>query len=578
MRRFVRTTVCGIAAAVIAGGVAWAAPAREAAGKPSPVLSAMKEELARSLGAFQNQPLAPYFLSYEITETESAHVRASFGTLAASSQSRRRQLDIDLRVGDYALDNSHPVRGSFSTADRQGYEIPVEDDPAAIRGVLWFQTEQRYKRALEQLTKVKTNVQVKVAEEDKGGDFSKGEAEQVVEPLLPVRFDRKVWEDRMRRITRPFASHPDIYEADADVSVTGETRWYVNSEGASIQTSQPVYRLFIRALTKADDGMELPRYESYASLTPDGLPDEARLLKDVDQIIKDLAALRKAPVVEPYTGPAILSGRASSVFFHEIFGHRIEGHRLKRVEDSQTFKKMLGQPVLPESFTVHFDPTVKRNGPHDLVGHYRFDNEGIRARRVTVIEKGVLKSFLMSRSPIDGFPASNGHGRRQVGLAPVARQSNLLVEVEKPLTRAALKQKLIDELKTSNRPFGLLFDDIQGGFTFTGRFAPNAFNVTPVMVYRVHADGREELVRGVDLIGTPLATFSRIVAADDQIDVFNGVCGAESGGVPVAAAAPGVLVSQIEVQKKNVAQERPPLLPAPEGVTAGRVRGEGGAK
>jgi TldD protein len=577
MRR-VLSTIVGVVISTGAGrSTAGAAAVKESA-KPSVVLSAMKEELARSFAAFQKQPVPPYFLSYEIAETQGVSVRASFGTLVSSSQWRDRELDIDVRVGDYALDNSHPVRGSFSMPDRQGFDVPLEDDPAAIRRVLWYQTEQRYKRALEQFTKVKTNVQVKVAEEDKAGDFSKVAAESAIEPSVPIRVDRQAWEQRLRRFTRPFASYSDIYDADASLSVVGETRWYVNSEGAAIQTSQPVYRLFISAMSKADDGMELPRYESFASLTPDGLPDDATVLKAVQQIITDLHALQKAPIVEAYTGPALLSGRASSVFFHEIFGHRVEGHRLKQVEDAQTFKKKLNEPVLPESFSVYFDPTAKRRGTTDLVGHYRFDNEGVRGERVTAVEKGVLKNFLMSRSPVDGFPTSNGHGRRAVGYAPVARQSNLLVEVEKPLTRAALKQKLLDEMKAADKPFGLLFDDIQGGFTFTGRTIPNAFNVLPVMVYKVHPDGREELVRGVDLIGTPLSTFSRIVAADDQIEVFNGVCGAESGGVPVSAAAPAVLVSQIEVQKKTVSQERPPILMAPEGVAAPALPKEGGTK
>ena len=190
------------------------------------------------------------------------------------------------------------------------------------------------------------------------------------------------------------------------------------------------------------------------------------------------------------------------------------------------------------------------------MGAYHFDNEGVRARRVTVVENGVFKNFLMSRSPIEGFPHSNGHGRRQQGFPAVARQSNLIVEVSPPVTRAALKKMLLEQVKKENKPFGLFFDDIQGGFTITQRTIPNAFNVLPIMVYRIYPDGREELVRGVDLIGTPLIAFSRIVAADDQVDVFNGICGAESGSVPVAAASPDILVSQIEVQKKKKSQER----------------------
>jgi predicted Zn-dependent protease len=169
----------------------------------------------------------------------------------------------------------------------------------------------------------------------------------------------------------------------------------------------------------------------------------------------------------------------------------------------------------------------------------------------------------MSRTPIEGFPKSNGHGRKQVGLNPVARQSNLIVEVAPEAVRPDLKKLLIEEVQKQGLPFGLYFDDIQGGFTLTGRTIPNAFNVLPLMVYRIYPSGREELVRGVDLIGTPLTAFSKIVAADKNLAVFNGTCGAESGSVPVSAVSPGIFVSQIEVQRKQKSQERPPVLPAP---------------
>ncbi len=251
-------------------------------------------------------------------------------------------------------------------------------------------------------------------------------------------------------------------------------------------------------------------------------------------MIADLQALRHAPVVAPYAGPAILSGRASGVLFHEIFGHRIEGHRQKREEEGQTFKRKIGERVLPETFSVFFDPTTKSIAGRDLVGAYKHDNQGVKARRVAVVENGIFRRFLMSRSPIENFPISNGHGRKQPGYAPVARQSNLIVETSEPLSRDRLKEMLIDQCRNEGKEFGLYFEDIQGGFTITGRFFPNAFNVFPIMVYRIYTDGREELVRGVDLIGTPLTAFSRIAAADDRIGVFNGNCGAESGWVPVA--------------------------------------------
>jgi TldD protein len=335
------------------------------------------------------------------------------------------------------------------------------------------------------------------------------------------------------------------------------------SDGSAIQTSTTYYRLMISAHSKAPDGMELPRYESFAATTPAGLPDDATVMKAVDKMIADLEALQKAPVIDPYTGPAILSGRATAVFFHEVFGHRIEGQRQKSDNEGQTFKKMVGQPVLPSFLSVTFDPTLKRYGNTDLVGSYAFDDEGVRARPVIAVKDGVLENFLMSRSPITGFPTSNGHGRAQPGFVPEARQSNLVIANSRPVSRAELKKLLLAQIKQQGKPFGLLFDDIQGGFTTTGRTMPNAFNVLPVMVYRVFPDGREELVRGVDLVGTPLTVFSKILAADDEKAVFNGICGAESGQVPVSASGPAILIEQVEVQKKAKSQERPPILPAP---------------
>ena len=544
-----------VAASILAGH-----PVRGA----TPVLDAMKEELQRSVETFSKQPTPLYYLSYEVTGNRRYWVRASFGNVIGSSEGENAVADVDLRVGSPELDNTHSIRGdSFANFPRYAYQQAPLGDPEALRSILWRRTDQQYKAAVERLAKVRANVQVKVEEEDQAGDFSAEPAQKWLEDPLPLDFDRSPWEEKLRRYTAPFSGSGHIYRANATLSVNVETRWFVNSEGSQIRTSQSYYRLMIMAYTKAEDGMELPRYESFFSFTAEGLPDDSQVLETVQEMIADLKALRKAPLVDPYTGPAILSGRASGVFFHEILGHRLEGHRQKRENEGQTFKKMVNQKVLPETFSVIFDPTVRRRESMDLVGAYRYDNEGVKARRVPVIEKGVLKNFLMSRTPIEGFSRSNGHGRKQAGLAAVARQSNLFVEVTRSHSREELKAMLIDSLKREDKPFGLYFKDVQGGFTMTGRVRPNVFNVLPTMVYRIYADGREELVRGVDLIGTPLTAFSKITAADDRIEAFNGICGAESGGVPVASVSPAILVSQIEVQKKEKSPERLPILPPP---------------
>lgn len=538
--------------------------------KSSVMLDALKAEMARSLEHFRKLPTPPYFLSYEVTETESGLATGSFGALLRSSPpERRRQLGIDLRVGSYALDNTHPVRGTLRIVGLpnesfSSFPIPKDDDLEAIRAQLWYFTDQKYKRAVEQFISVKTNVQVKAPETDKAGDFSPVKAETYTEPAPPpLVFDRKVWEDRVRKYTAPFQRYGNIYSAEATITARRERRWFVSSEGAQIETSDTSYRLHITAFAKASDGMELPRYESFFSSTPEGLPSDEVVMERVAKMAKDLMALKMAPVMEPYVGPAILSPRSTGVAFHEIFGHRLEGQREKRENASQTFRDKVGEKVLPEFLSVYSDPTQRKLGATELIGWYTFDNEGVRARRVTVVENGVLKNFLMSRLPLDGFPESNGHGRRAPGYDVAGRQSNLLVVASQTVTPAELKKKLIEEVTKRNLPYGLYFEDITGGFTSTSRTTPNSFEVIPAMVYRIYPDGREELVRGVDLIGTALSAFTKILAADNQMGAFNGVCGAESGPVPVSAAGPALLFSEVEVQKKAKSQELSPILAPP---------------
>ena len=530
-----------------------------------PVLGVLKQELTRSFQNLKAAQTPPYFLSYELTDNHSIQVSASFGALMSSDDRRTRLLDIDLRVGDYTLDNTHPMSGGRYGQARSMRQVgmPIEDGGDALRNAIWFATDEKYKDAVERLASVKTNVQVKVAAEDKSADFSREKTEKHFEPEAAFSYDRSEWENRVRRYTALFIGKPGIYHATATASGEMETRRYVNSEGSEIRMSMPLYQLSISATAKAEDGMVLPLHLTYMAWEPNGLPDDASIMKDVNTMVEKLVALRTAPLADAYTGPAILSGRASAVFFHEIFGHRVEGQRQKEADDAQTFKKKVNQQVLPPFLSVYSDPTVRRLPTSDLVGFYSYDDEGVKTDRVTIVDKGILRNFLMSRSPIEGFSHSNGHGRRQQGYAVEARQSNLLVESAKKVSRAELKKMLLEQVKAGKKPYGLFFDDIEGGFTFTQRGLPNAFNVLPTLVYRVYPDGHEELVRGVDLIGTPLTAFSKIVATDDETGIFNGMCGADSGWVPVSAVSPGMLVAQIETQRKEKSQEREPILPPP---------------
>lgn len=537
-----------------------------------PVLTAMRQEMQRTMKELASTPTPPYFLSYSVAEVNTTTITASFGALDINKTSMHRVLDVDLRVGTYDLDNTRSIRGVAFELGRgtRGVILPSGNNVPALRSIIWSATDKAYKGAIERYGKVLTNKQVKVKEEDPSADLSRENPNNYVQPVTAFVFDTVAWRNRVVKVSRLFAQQKDIVQGRVTFQADKLVKYFVNSEGSNIVTFEPIVKMFLICKTKAEDGMSLPLYTSYSAYTAQALPSEEQMVADAKRMITLCQQLREAPLTETYTGPAILSGRSSGVFFHEIFGHRVEGHRQKDVNSSQTFKTFVGKKILPDFIDVVFDPTITSLNGKDIVGAYKYDDEGIPGQRVVAVENGIFKKFLMSRAPIADNPNSNGHGRHQAGFKCVSRQSNLLVKAKNTVPYDSLRSLLREECKKQNKEYGLFFDDIQGGFTFTGRTVPNAFNVQPLVVYKVYADGRpDELVRGVDLIGTPLTTFNNIVATADDMGIFNGVCGAESGGVPVSASSPSILVSTIEVQKKQKSQAKPPLLADPTLSTEG---------
>jgi len=527
-----------------------------------PLLLAMQAELARATKALAKSDPPPYYLTYAVTKSDGAIAVASSGALIFSITVRASHADVIMRVGSLALDNTH---GQSRPSGISSGLLPLADDPDAVSRILWQLTDMEYQKASAAFLNVKTQTAVRSEEEDKSPDFS-NEAPQIREDdsTIRVAFDRKDWDARTRKISADFLKYPEVYSSVVSFAASNQRSYLATSDGTALIRPAGISRLVIQAETRADDGMELMRVESFQGATVDQLPTDAQLSAVTQKMAADLKALRAAPVAEPFAGPAMLSGRAAAVFFHEVLGHRLEGHRQRDENEGQTFTKKVGQLVLPSFLTVTDDPTMKTLNGITLAGSYDFDDEGVPAQRVVAVDNGILKNFLMSRMPITGFSQSNGHGRRQAGLMPTGRQGNLIVTSTKSVSESELRAKFIEEIKKSGKPYGLYFDDIQGGFTLTQRSLPQAFQVIPVMVYRVYPDGRpDELVRGVDIVGTPLLSLNNIILTGDTLRVFNGVCGAESGQVPVAAVAPAMLFSEIEVQKRRRGTERPPILPPP---------------
>jgi TldD protein len=562
---FVATTVVPLASTQLKPDIP-AAPASKAtasAGSNPVLLQTMQQELQRAMAALSKSDPAPYFISYSAREEYSTVIAARLGALMTDASRHNRSVDISVRVGSPELDNTHNENRASAVISTV---LPLEDRSDAIARVLWINTDRMYKRAAQTFLKVKTDTKVRADEEDASPDFSKEEPQTSEGAASPAfAFDQRAWEERIRSYSAIFTKYPEIENSTVVLEISYPTRYFVSNEGSRLVSSQPFVRIFALGSTRASDGMELARSETFDASSLDKLVPETEIRERIQKIAEDLTKLKRAPVVEPYTGPALLSGRAAAVFFHEVVGHRLEGQRQRGRNEGQTFTKMVNQPVLPPFLSIEDDPTLPSLEGVELSGRYDFDSEGQKSRRVELVSNGVLKEFLLSRMPVKGFLHSNGHGRAQDTRMPIGRQGNLIVRSSKTVADPELRAKFIEQIKQQGKPYGLYFEDIAGGFTLTLRSLPQAFKIMPLMVWKVYPDGRpDELVRGVDIIGTPLTALNRIIATGQKMSVFNGECGAESGFVPVSAAAPAMLFSEIEVQKVAQGHDRPPVLPAPD--------------
>lgn len=538
----------------------------KAAGEePDALLEVMQAEADRSMAADFGDPAYPaYYLSYQVTEQRTRDITASFGAVDADDSRHDRTLDAVVRVGSYELDNTHELRGEwfgdYSRSGRLPFALNYEP---AWRTMLWRTSDQYYKDAVERFIKVKANYGLKAPEEDQSADFTRAETIEHIQPVSDFEADHDAWRERVRELSEIFRNYEFVERSNVSFQESIEVRYQVTSEGSKVRKVRHVGRVSWFASTSVDDGMNLYLYNTADVYDLDELPSKDELASRIEETARQLGALLKAPKAEPFVGPAILDGEAAGVFFHEALGHRVEGHRQADEDEGQTFAEKIDKQVLPSFLDVYDDPRLIEASGTPLMGHYLVDDQAVPSSRATVVDDGIFKGFLMSRTPVEGFGQSNGHGRREPGKHVVSRQGNLVIHPSKTVSRDKLTEMLLAEVEAQDAPYGLRFERVQGGFTLTGRGLPQSFKILPLVVYRVYPDGREELIRGVTLEGTPLTVLSEIEAAADDVQVFNGVCGAESGHVPVSSVSPSLLVRRVETARAPKGSERPPILGPP---------------
>jgi len=540
------------------------------------ILRTLKEELNYSMVQLKQKPVPAYFMSLRMQDSQTLSISSVFGS-ASVNDNHSRFIVPNIRIGSKELDNYKFENQGIEQANNRGAQgdgVAISGGPLRqYRDEIWHASMNRYRTAVKRYEEAVAKSRTDAQFEDKSPCFSDAPVESYYEVALsPWVVDTLAWKNKLNRVSSVFKECRMLEEGSANIEFGTIRTYIVNSDGTSVVQNRRSVRIMLQAMVLATDGMQCPLYEDFFGFSEAELPSEEVLVAKAHDIVNRLLALRDAPLADPYAGPAILSGSASGVFFHEIFGHRLESHRMKK--GGETFKHMVGERILPASFSVYCDPTQNYYGKQALNGSYKYDDEGVKARRVQNVENGVLKDFLTCRIPIDGFPVSNGHGRASGGNDPVSRQSNLVVQTNQPYTEAQLREMLIKEAKKQGKEYGYFFRTVTSGFTFLDNI--NAFNVTPVEVFRIYVDGRkDELVRGVNLIGTPLAMFSNITAAGDTPSTFTGSCGAESGWVPISATSPYIYVSKVETQRSNVQKVVAPALKLPEYTkTYGRESGK----
>ncbi|HKW97994.1 MAG TPA: metallopeptidase TldD-related protein [Bryobacteraceae bacterium] len=580
MRRTGRFVLCACAAAL----------ALQAQGDDM-VLKAMRDELAHAAGLANVNLEKPYFFSYEIEDAHAFVVQASLGGLIGVTETRFRVPYIQVRVGDYKFDDTNYVGSGLSFGSRYSLgQFPIEDSYPVLRRYLWLETDQAYKAAVESIARKRAALK-NMAEAEPLADFAHAEPVKSVEAVPHATLDRAVWTEGARSLSAIFAEFPQVLGSDVEVQELTNLRRLVNSEGTEVRTSDEVFIVRVRATGQAGDGMRLRDSEVIEEAAFDRLPAKPELEKQTRRVAENIAALSKAPVGETYNGPVLFEGEAAAQLFAELLGKNLALTRRPVNEPGRPgmfaaseLEGRQGSRVLPEWMDAVDDPTQTEWHGRRLFGSYRVDYEGVQAKPLTVVEKGELKNFFLTRQPVTGFAGSNGRARLPGAFgawAPAA--SNLFVRAGQTSSLADLKKKMLEICRARNQKYGILvrkldFPSSASVEEVRRMMAANAADGSgshlvsqPTLIYRLYPDGREELIRGMRFRDLNVRSLRDIRAAADDNYVLdyleNGaplaLMGAGRFIAETSVIAPSVLVDDVAVRKVDEEMPKLPVVPAP---------------
>jgi predicted Zn-dependent protease len=530
---------------LVPSAAAWA---QENRAEEDVLIRALVDELERSTKNLVLEDLGrPYFIQYSAKDTHGVRITADYGGVTAERDNRRRSLSTRVRVGSYELDNTNTERGGG------GAWLPIENDYEAIRQAIWLATDADYKRAVEILTWKKAYLQTKEKDEERPDDFSRVEPVQHIDPPAELTFDRKKWKQAVKELSARFKQHPDIQQSSVTYGIGWGNFYLVNSEGTRLRRADTGVDVRAYASLQAKDGMYLADSLTYVADRPENLPSIEKILADIDQLCERLVIMSEAEILEHYTGPILFSAPAACIVFESMLGEQFCARPLPLMGRSwpeESMERKIGRRILPRTFTVYDDPTVERFNDTLLVGNYKFDDEAVPARRVTLVEGGTLKTLLAGRAPTRKMKQSTGHGRSGGYGDAESTIACLFFSDEAGLPENELREEFIQAVQDEGLEFGIRVDALEdGGSGYLG---------DPIRAYKVYAaDGREEPIRGVEFLPVEVRALRRLLAAGKNQHVHS------DPAVPASIAAPSILFEELELTKIEEEWDKLPILKAP---------------
>lgn len=562
-----------------------------ASGEKNPeILRAMNDELRRQLKELSLPDVErPYFIEYTILDVEMLTISATFGALSESNSEKNRYAKVGVRVGEPGFDQTNfSTPEDNATREQQLSGITFEDDYDVLRHELWLLTDEAYKAAVETFARKKAFLQSR-NEQDRVSSFSSAAPVKKDWKLTPPAIDKEKLGDMVRTLSAIFRDYSGIYSSEVTLSVLIKGRYYVNSEGAEIYEPGVLLVLSARAETQAQDGTPLHDQISFYARDLNALPSQEELTKSLKTFAQELQSLREAKTLEEdYSGPVLFEGVAAGQVWESVVSLALSGTPAPESEvsrpprqEGESLASRVGRTVLPSFLSLEDDPTLDAFEGKLLLGSYGVDEEGVLAEKVSVVEKGKLKTLLSSRTPSKEVGASNGHGRGSLFLKPRGRIANLIVKAQK--TEKDIRARALKAAKAEGLPYVLVVKKLQ---------IPAPLSIEEILLrgpsvgaggevvylaYKLYPNGKEELVKNLSISDLNLRAMEEILAVGRDTTVYNYLADATSsrsadinllGGIPTSIVTPSLLFPRLDVRVSSKAPPKPPVLTHPSFTTS----------